>query len=205
VPAAGSEAAAEWIQRLRPCGSCRVAAAAGRDRLKGLRLGQREREVFLGAAREAVFTVTAAGMPRAASAARRRAAQTLARAGLVAPVATGEAYGHQARAAVMLTPLGRYVADAFGRYLEAGKPIRWTRPRAGVPLPGQDPSILADKALELVRSELHATLRELKQVLVAAVARPVRDPMLLDTVTRHLQRKAQGLRDLLEPRGPKPA
>ncbi len=78
--------------------------------------------------------------------------------------------------------------------------MRWTRPRAGVELPGKDPSDLAGEALALARAELHRTLEELKRVLLAAVARPVRDPALLDAVTRRLQGKAQGLRDLLEAR-----
>jgi hypothetical protein len=143
-------------------------------------------------------------MGRAASASRRRAAQTLARAGLVAPACAHKgaetAAGLAPRAAVSLTPMGRYVLAAFGRYIEAGKPVRWTRPRAGTPLPGHDPSMLVDEALDLTRQELHKTLGDLKRVLIVAVGRPVRDPVLLDQVTLHLQRKAQGLRDLLAPK-----
>ena len=200
-----STEARAWIARVRPCESCRVSFEARRASLKGLRLGSREREILAGAAAEEVFVVTAPGMSRSLSAARRRAAQTLTRAGLVGAPPKGDGPGGapvQARAAVVLTTMGRYVLAAFGRFIEGDKPVRWTRPRAGVALPGREPSALVAEALELARAELHATLVDLKRVLFAAVARPVRDPGLLDSVTRQLQVKAKGLRDLLEPAGP---
>lgn len=199
-----SEEARDWTERVRPCASCRVAMNARRTQLAGLRLGKREREVLLGAARHEVFTVTSPGIGRSASAALRRAAQTLRRAGLLEPAidpahpGAAEPGTASLRAAVTLTPFGRYAMAAFGRFIERGSPVRWTRPKAGVPLPGKDPSDLVDEALALTRAELHRTLDELKRVLLAAIARPVRDPALLDAVTRRLQGKAQGLRDLLE-------
>jgi hypothetical protein len=201
---AGGVSATDWVTRITPCGSCRIAFEAKRAALRGRRLGRREREVLLGAARSDAFAVTGHGMAKAKNAARRRAAQSLVRAGLVASVnvngPSDEEPGvpaHLARATVELTPMGRYVLAAYGRYIETGKPIRWTRPAAAARLPGADPATLVAEALERVRAELHATLGELKQVLVAAVARPIRDPALLDTVTRGLHEKAQGLRDLL--------
>lgn len=199
-----SEEARSWSQRLAPCASCRIDFAARARALKGLRLGKREREILVGAAAQEVLVVTAPGMARAMSASRRRAAQSLARAGLVSNAATpsnGAAAGGQARAAVALTPLGLYVLAAYGRFVEAGQAVRWDRPRANVPVPGGEPETLAHAVAERTRAELHATLDELKRVLIAAVARPVRDPALLDSVTRHLQSKAKGLRDLLEPAG----
>jgi hypothetical protein len=197
-----SEEARAWSQRLAPCSACRIDFAARAGALKGLRLGKREREILAGAAVQEIYVVTAPGMARATSAARRRAAQTLARAGLVGGPAkseNGAAPTAQARAAVALTPLGLYVLAAFGRFIETGKAVRWDRPRAHVPMPGREPQSLAHEVLERTRTELHATLDELKRVLIAAVARPVRDPGLLESVTRHLQSKAKGLRDLLEP------
>jgi hypothetical protein len=199
-----SEEAQAWCQRLAPCNSCSVDFAARAASLKGLRLGKREREILVGAAAQETYAVTAPGMTRPMSAARRRAAQTLARAGLVAPAGKGDgppAPSLQTRAAVRLTPLGLYVLAAFGRFIEGGKAVRWDRPRAGVPIPGREPNSLSHEVLERTRAELHTTLDELKRVLIAAVARPVRDPGLLDSVTRHLQTKAKGLRDLLEPAG----
>ncbi len=203
--AVGGEAR-EWAERVRPCASCRVAMGAKRTQLSGLRLGKREREVLLGAARHEVYTVTSPGIGRSASAALRRAAQTLRRAGLLEPAVDPAQAGAQEpgasslRATVTLTPFGRYAMAAFGRFIERGSPVRWTRPRAGVPMPGKDPADLVEEALALARAELHRTLDELKRVLLAAVARPVRDPALLDAVTRRLQGKAQGLRDLLDAR-----
>ncbi len=199
-----SEEARAWSQRLAPCASCRVDYAARAGALRGLRLGKWEREILVGAAAQEVFVVTAPGMARSTSAARRRAAQTLVRAGLVTDAArgkNGEGPSGQVRAAVTLSPLGVYVLAAYGRFIVAGKAVRWDRPRAHVAMPGREPQSLAPEVVERTRSELHATLDELKRVLIAAVARPVRDPALLDTVTRHLQSKAKGLRDLLEPAG----
>jgi hypothetical protein len=200
-----SEEARAWSRRLAPCASCRIDYGARVRALKGLRLGKREREILIGATAQEVFVVTAPGMTRPVSAARRRAAQTLTRAGLVAGAAANGAASSngQVRAAVALTPLGLYVLAAYGRFIEAAKPVRWDRPRANVPLPGSEPQLLASAVVERTRAELHETLDELKRVLIAAVVRPVRDPGLLDTVTRHLQSKAKGLRDLLEPAGSK--
>ena len=48
-------------------------------------------------------------------------------------------------------------------------------------------------------SALRDTLDELKGVLIAAIARPQKNPDLLDSVTRHLERKATLLRAVLEP------
>ena len=197
-----------WASRISPCGSCRVSMKAQRSRLKGLRLGHREREILLAAAAHDMLVVTSPGMARSASTARRRAAQTLARAGLVMPVERERteperSAAAQARAAISLTALGRYVVAAYGRFIVvAGKPVRWNRPLARVPLPGREPATLLDEALELARAELRATLDELKRVLLAAVERPIRDPAMLDAVTRHLERKAHGLKELLEPRAP---
>lgn len=201
---AGEEARA-WVQSLAPCSKCRVASQSGRDKLRHLRLGQREREILLGAAASDTFTVTEPGMSRSLSAARRRAALSLGKAGLVAPVAKAPA-AEQAgprvapRATVALTELGRYVLAAYGRYLKAGKPVRWTRPARGVVLPGQEPANLGDATLARTEAALRDTLGELKGVLIAAIARPHKDPGLLDSVTRHLERKATVLRAVLEPR-----
>ncbi len=77
--------AKEWARKLAPCGSCRVDFEAQRSALRGVRLGQREREVLLGAAGADIYIVTETGMSRSLSAARRRAAQSLMKAGLVSP------------------------------------------------------------------------------------------------------------------------
>lgn len=196
---AGEEARA-WVKALAPCSECRVAAEAGRQRLRHLRLGQREREILLAAAVADVLVVTEPGMSRSLSAARRRAAQALAKAGLVTSLAAGKgASAASARAAVALTELGRYVTAAYGRFLTAGKPIRWTRPQRGVALPGHDPAELGDAALARTEAALRQTLTDLKGVLIAAVARPVTDPARLDQVTRHLEQKATLLKAVLEP------
>ena len=159
--------------------------------------------MLLGAARVATYTVTGPGMSRSLSAARRRAAQSLIRSGLVAdaiePRSPSAPEPWQPRAAVTLTPLGSYVISAFGRFLEAGKPVRWTRPARGVSLPGREPTDLLEETLANARSALMETLGDLKRALVAALL-PVRDRDALDTLTRHLERKAQGLKDLLDGR-----
>ena len=199
--------AQDWARKLAPCGSCRVDFDYRRSALRGLRLGQREREVLLGAAHWETFVVTEAGMSRSLSAARRRAAQSLGKAGLVsAPTDTNAGVSPETgqdprhpRAAVTLTPLGRYVMAAFGRYIEGGKPVRWTRPTAGVVTPGKDPSQLLDETVARTQAALRETLTDLKRALMAAL-RPVRDPGALDAVTRHLERKVQGLKELLEAR-----
>lgn len=193
-----SAEARDWVRRLQPCASCRVAMEAKRRQLSGLRLGKRERDVLLGASRQEAYVVTAPGLSRAASAALRRAARTLRQAGLVEPAAgTLESPG-TGRATVSLTPFGRYMMAAFGRFLERGTAVRWTRAKTGVAIPGREPEALVSEALALTREELARTLDELKRVLIAAIGRPVRDPARLETLTRHLQSKAQGLRDLLE-------
>jgi hypothetical protein len=139
-------------------------------------------------------------MSRSLSAARRRAALSLGNAGLVvpAPAPKGEG-GKPARAAVALTDLGRYVMAAYGRFIREGKPIRWTRPARGVAQPGSDPAELRDETLSRTETALRDTLAELKGVLVAAIARPMKDPERLDTVTRHLERKATLLKSVLAP------
>lgn len=199
----GDEAQA-WVQSLAPCGHCRVAFESGRDALRHLRLGQREREVLLAASAGGVFVVTEPGMSRSLSAARRRAALSLGKAGLVAPVAMPKGEGppgvlRPARATVALTELGRYVMAAYGRFLKEGKPVRWTRPSRRIALPGRDPSLLQDEAMARTHSALRDTLDELKGVLIAAIARPQKNPDLLDSVTRHLEHKATLLRAVLEP------
>jgi hypothetical protein len=199
---AGDEAR-EWVQKLAPCPHCRTEFAAGRDRLRHVRLGQREREILLGAASGVPFAVTEPGMTRSLSAARRRAALSITKAGLVAPATVPAeprpGATRHARATVTLTPLGRYVLAAYGRFIEAGKPVRWTRPARRAELPGADPIDLKDEVMTRTRGALRETLDELKGVLMAAVARPHRDPALLDSVTRHLEQKANVLRAVLEP------
>jgi hypothetical protein len=201
---AGAEAAA-WIQRLAPCPECRVAFESGRDGLRHVRLGQREREILIGASAGGVLTITTPEMSRSLSAARRRAALSLVKAGLVEPAAP-RSRAEQApdaarprRAAVTLTPLGRYALEAYGRFLKAGAPVRWTRPLRGIALPGRDPSELRDETLGRCQSALRTTLGELMGVLAAAVARPHKDPGLLENVTRHLEQKADLLRAVLAP------
>ncbi len=201
-----SETAQDWARKLAPCGSCRVDFEAQRAALRGLRLGQREREVLLGAAGSEIYIVTEAGMSRSLSAARRRAAQSLMKSGLVSatadfPEGKSKALPEQrhVRAQVSLTPLGRYVMTAFGRYIQGGKPVRWTRPAAGAMLPGKEPSQLVDETVARTQAALKDTLTDLKSALVAAL-RPVRDRDTLDAVTRHLERKVEGLKELLEAR-----
>lgn len=184
-----------WLKGLAPCSRCRVAFETGRDRLRRLRLGQREREILLAAsAAGGPFAVTEPGMSRSLSAARRRAAQSLGRAGLAAP--------HDAarqRATVVVTELGQYVMAAYGRFIAAGKPIRWTRPARGVPLPGREPAGLSDEALARTEAALRGTLDELKRVLLAAIGGRCADAGRLDDMTRHLERKATLLRAVLQP------
>ncbi|HEX2840831.1 hypothetical protein [Hyphomicrobium sp.] len=206
--APSGEEARAWVQNLAPCSKCRVASQSGRDKLRHLRLGQREREILLGAAASDAFTVTEPGMSRSLSAARRRAALSLGKAGLVVSVAkapASEKTGPRvaSRATVALTELGQYVMAAYGRYLETGKPVRWTRPARGVVLPGLEPAGLGDETLARTETALRDTLGELKGVLIAAIARPHTDPGLLDSVTRHLERKATVLKSVLEPRRPR--
>ncbi len=203
--APASDEARAWVQSLAPCSKCRVASQSGRDKLRHLRLGQREREILLGASASDAFMVTEPGMSRSLSAARRRAALSLGKAGLVIPVAkapAGEKTGSRVppRATVALTELGHYVMDAYGRYLKAGKPIRWTRPARGCVLPGREPADLGDETLARTQAALRDTLGELKGVLIAAITRPHNDPALLDSVTRHLEHKATVLKAVLEPR-----
>lgn len=190
--------AREWVQALAPCGFCRVAFEAERDRLRRLRLGQRERDILLGAARAGVLVLTEPGMARSLSASRRRAAQSLTKAGLVRSVSAAP-NARSTRAAVTLTDLGRYVMAAYGRFLDGGKPVRWTRPATGVDLPGCDPSLLRDEALARTHTALRTTLDDLKGVLVAAITGRSKDPDMLDRVTHHLEQKATLLKAVLEP------
>ncbi len=190
--------AREWVQALAPCGFCRVAFEAERDGLRRLRLGQREREILLGTARAGVLVLTEAGMARSLSASRRRAAQSLGKAGLVTP-ASASANGRSTRAAVTLTDLGRYVMAAYGRFLEGGKPVRWTRPASGVALPGCDPTLLRDEALARTHTALRTTLDDLKGLLVAAIAGRAKDADVLDRMSRHLEQKATLLKAVLDP------
>jgi len=199
----GEEAQA-WIRSLAPCSRCRVASEDGCRKLRHMRLGQRERDILLAASEGGVFAVTEPGMSRSLSAARRRAALSLGKAGLVAPAAMPRSQGGPvgagpARAAVALTDLGRYVMAAYGRFIREGKPIRWTRPARGVAQPGSDPAELRDETLSRTETALRDTLAELKGVLVAAIARPMKDPERLDTVTRHLEHKATLLKSVLAP------
>jgi hypothetical protein len=199
-----SDDARAWVQSLAPCGRCRVASEEGCKKLRHLRLGQREREILLATSVGGVFAVTEPGMSRSVSAARRRAALSLGKAGLVAPVAAARSKGppgaaRPARATVALTELGAYVMAAYGRFIKDGKPIRWTRPARGVALPGSDPAGLTDEALARTETALRDTLDELKGVLVAVIARPTQDPGRLDTITRHLERKATLLKSVLAP------
>lgn len=191
----GEEAAA-WVQGLAPCSLCRVASEAGRDRLRRLRLGQREREILIGAANGGAFTVTEPGMSRSLSAARRRAALSLSRAGLTAP----QAPGRTQRATIALTELGHYVMAAYGRYITTGRPVRWTRPARGAALPGRDPATLCDVALANTQAALRGTLGELKGVLLAAISGRFKDdPEHLDATARRLERKATLLKAVLQP------
>lgn len=185
---------AEWLAKVRPCTSCKVHFESGRASLRGLRLGQRERDVLMGAAATETFVVTTRGMTRSESAARRRAALSLTKAGLIAQ-APKKVKG---RATVQVTPLGLYVLAAYGRFIEPGKPVRWDRPSSKIPLPGRDPYGLLDQAMSLAQGALRETLDDLKRVLIAAVGRPIRDPSQLESVTRNLQKKAEGLRRLIE-------
>ena len=164
-----------------------------------MRLGQRERDILLAAAAHDALVLTEPGMSRSLSAARRRAALSLGKAGLVAPVVAlassrqkeaGSPAKTAPRATIALTPLGRYVMVAYGRYITAGKPVRWTRPARGAVLPGRDPADLIGETLALTQAALRDTLNDLKGVLIAAIGRPLKSPGLLDTVTRHLERKA---------------
>jgi len=197
--APAGEEARSWVMGLAPCTHCRVAFEYGRNTLRHLRLGQREREILI-AAEAGAFAVTEPGMSRSVSAARRRAAQSLGKAGLVAAVSPAPFKGARAqRAMVTLTELGRYVMAAYGRYIKAGKPVRWTRPLRGISFPGLDPSELRDETLARTQSALRDTLNELKGVLVAAITKPQASPERLDAVTRHLETKATLLRAVLEP------
>lgn len=193
-------AAAAWVQSLAPCAGCRVTFEAGRRSLRRLRLGQRERELLIAAAKEAgaPLTVTTPGMSRSESAARRRAALSLGKVGLTASCAKGR----NRRATISLTELGHYVMVAYGRYIVAGKPIRWTRPARGATLPGRDPTELRDEALARTEAALRSTLDELKMVLLAAISgRYKNDPEGLEEASRRLERKATLLRSVLEPAG----
>ena len=195
----GPEARA-WVQALAPCGHCRVSFEAERDGLRRLRLGQRERDILLAASdAQGAFILTEPGMSRSLSASRRRAALSLAKSGLVQSVTATPTGSRSPRSAVTLTLLGRYVMAAYGRFLKAGKPVRWTRPARGAELPGCDPTLLRDEALALTHTALHTTLDELKRVLIAAIARPSKDPGALDRLTRHLEDKAKVLKAVLAP------
>lgn len=201
---AGPDARA-WVQALAPCGQCRVSFEAERDGLRRLRLGQREREILLAASEaQGALVLTERGMSRSVSASRRRAALSLAKSGLVASVTATPSGARSTRSAVTLTVLGRYVLAAYGRFLKAGKPVRWTRPARGAELPGSDPHLLRDEALAMTHTALHVTLDELKRVLIAAIARPSKDPGALDRLTRHLEDKATLLKAVLEPLKRKP-
>ncbi|MGE0024399.1 MAG: hypothetical protein AB7S70_12295 [Hyphomicrobium sp.] len=194
------EEACGWLRALAPCSHCRVAFEAGRDRLRHLRLGQRERDILLAAASGAPLVVTERGMLRSASAARRRAALSLGKAGLVRSLAADAGTGGgTARSTVALTELGHYVMAAYGRYLAGGKPIRWTRPARAAELPGRDPSLLREEALARTQAALRDILMDLKGVLLAVIGRPVKDPGRLEAVTRHLEHKAAVLKAVLAP------
>ncbi len=184
---------------LAPCGQCRVGFETGRDALRHVRLGQREREILV-AATTGPLTLTEPGMTRSLSAARRRAALSLGKAGLVTPDVASSTDGASGpkRATVALTELGNYVMSAYGRYLSAGKPVRWTRPLRGVSLPGHDPASLASEVLTRTETALRDTLTELKGVLLAAIGGRLKDPARLDAVTRHLEQKATLLKSVLE-------
>lgn len=202
--APSGEEARAWLQALAPCSHCRVAFETGRDTLRHVRLGQREREILLATSAGGVFVVTEPGMSRSLSAARRRAALSLGKAGLVVSVPMPQGEGPKgvarpARATVTLTELGRYVMAAYGRFIKAGKPVRWTRPSRRIALPGRDPALLRDETLARTEAALRETLEELKGVLIAAIGRPLKDPGRLDTVTRHLERKATLLKAVLAP------
>lgn len=187
-----------WLLGLAPCAMCRISFEAGYANLRHLRLGQRERDILRGAASGAL-TVTEPGMSRSLSAARRRAALSLCKAGLVARCAGGPNAVHPPRATVALTDLGRFVLTAYGRFLDAGKPVRWTRPRRGAVLPGRTPSDLLPEVLARTETALRDTLTELKGVLLAAIGGRLKDPGRLDAVTRHLERKATLLKAVLQP------
>lgn len=197
---APDEDARTWLLGLAPCARCRISFDAGRANLRHLRLGQREREILLSAAGGGPFAVTEPGMSRSLSAARRRAALSLGKAGLVAPCDGRSASPDRIqRAAVHLTDLGRYVLAAYGRFLKAGKPVRWTRPARNVLPPGRLPSELLDETLARTETALRDTLTELKGVLVAAIGGRLKDPARLDAVTLHLERKATLLKSVLQP------
>ncbi len=192
-----------WLLALAPCAQCRVSFAAGRANLRHLRLGQREREILLAAGAGGPFAVTEPGMSRSISAARRRAALSLGKAGLVAACdGGGTKPAGPLRATVQLTDLGRFVLAAYGRFLRGGKPVRWTRPARDVLLPGREPSELSGEVLARTQMALRDTLTELKGVLVAAIGGRLKDPGRLDAVTRHLERKATTLKAVLEPARP---
>lgn len=193
------DGARAWLLGLAPCAQCRISFAAGRANLRHLRLGQREREILLAAAAGGPLTVTEPGMSRSVSAARRRAALSLGKAGLVTACDGGsaKALGPQ-RATVQLTDLGRFVLAAYGRFLKGGKPVRWTRPARDAMLPGREPSELVGDVLARTQGALRETLTELKGVLVAAIGGRLKDPSQLDVVTRHLERKATLLKAVLE-------
>ncbi len=188
-----------WLLELAPCPHCRVSFAAGHASLRHLRLGQREREILLAAEAGGPLCVTGPGMSRSVSAARRRAALSLGKAGLVAPCdgrARRSAAG-PSRATVELTALGRFVLAAYGRFLKGGKPVRWTRPARGALLPGRDPSGLLGETLARTQAALRCSLTELTGVLVAAIGGRLKDAGQLDAVTRHLERKATLLKAVL--------
>lgn len=197
--APSADDARAWLMAIAPCAHCRVSFEAGCANLRHLRLGQRERDILLAARARGSLTVTESGMSRSLSAARRRAALSLGKAGLVAPFDAGPKGAGPARAAVVLTDLGRFVLAAYGRFLEAGKPVRWTRPARGVPLPGRDPSDLMAETLARTESALRDTLTELKQVLIAAIGGRLKDLEKLDSVTQLLERKATLLKAVLQP------
>ena len=188
----GTEESREWVQKLSPCGSCRVRFEAQRAALRGVRLGQRERDILIAASRSPSIDITTGEMTRSISAARRRAAQSLIKAGLLRG-----STGPRGRARAAMTPLGRYVMAAYGRFIEAGKPVRWDRPSSKVALPGRPPEALVREAVDLTQTALKETLTELNRVLFAAVARPVKSPLQLSEIAGHLERKADGLKQLL--------
>ncbi len=199
-PLAPPEAEARaWLSGLAPCTHCRVSFEAGHAALRHLRLGQREREILLAAEAGGPLCLTEPGMTRSLSAARRRAALSLGKAGLVAPCAGGSVTpaAGPPRATVELTLLGRFVLAAYGRFLKGGKPVRWTRPARGATLPGRDPSELLGETLARTEAALRCSLVELKGVLVAAISGRLKDAGQLDAVTRHLERKATLLKAVL--------
>ncbi len=95
-----------------------------------LRLGRRARDLLLAAAgARGEVVITALGMGESEARSCRRAARTLARAGLVrVRLVERKTYDGRARCqAIIVTPLGMAVAECFARELRTGERIRWRR------------------------------------------------------------------------------